>query len=863
MDPQRWRQLRPLLEQALDCEDDERETFVASLAADLQVPLRELLRAHGRPAALDLPVAQQLASVVLAADSDPAIGGTFGPYRIERLLGEGGMGAVYLASRFEGGFQQQVALKLIRGEFAHPGSRERFARERQILAGLQHPQIARLLDGGQTASGTAWFTLEYVDGQTITDYCRNQSLDLKARIALLRQLAGALAHAHRQLVVHRDIKPGNILVSADGAPKLLDFGIAKLLDEAPGAPLLTQAALGPMTPAYAAPEQFRGQAVTVATDVYQFGVLAFVLLTGHLPYSADPADVLDWARAVTEEEPLSLQRAAAAAGSVDAPAPELAWLKKLPRSLRQDLDAVLRVALAKDPAARYRSMDALADDLGALLDGRPVRVSRASSTDRLRRFIGRHQLAFATATLFVLALASTAGLALWQAARAAQQAQRAEATVDFLIGMFQVADPASNPGDRMTVNTMLAQGAQRLQDSPQVAPDLRGRLLKTIGELFITLGEFDQALPLLQQAVLLLPEGDRRARTQAMRLSAQAQFKIGASSRAGQLLLQAEDLAAGGADLADERAGIALLRGQMLRSEGRFEQALERYDQALRHAGQIADSDAAQRMRQSLRQHQATARNDLGQSAVALQLVAEAAALCNTLYGPHHWRCIGVRESEGWILADTDQLDRAQQLLEAALADKREVFGEHNILIGNSYYNLGNLAVRRQQFVIAEEHYRRAAAIYSKHVGADHPDVAWALSNAANAVLQQGRLEDALAVLAQCQQIWRNADVLQRRPLAASLRASVGVLLELRRPAVALPLASEALALSQAEFGDQGEDVARSLQSLGQVQLAVGDSTAGQASLQRALQLASAVKPVDPGLLEEIRAALMPAADTS
>ena len=372
--PERWRRLRPLLDHALDLDTQARAAFLRELSvedAQLRIDLERLLARHEETAEIDRPAAA-IAGAVLAQPthpdrkSAPHVGKRVGAFVLNRLIGAGGMGAVYAGDRVEGGFRQTVAVKLVSG--LHPGLTARFERERQILAELRHPNIAQLIDGGETADGMPYFAMEYIDGCPITEYAEREALDAPARVRLLIEVAEALAYAHRRHIVHRDIKPSNILVDREGAVKLLDFGIAKLLKDA-AAPTLTRQRVGPMTPEYAAPEQFKGDELSEATDIYQFGVLIFRVMVGRLPYRANVDDGLGWARAVSEEEPLSLltalreaRRAAGEERTLDTRA-----LRRYEVPRGTELDRIVRKALEKAPERRHASMDALIAELTAWL----------------------------------------------------------------------------------------------------------------------------------------------------------------------------------------------------------------------------------------------------------------------------------------------------------------------------------------------------------------------------------------------------------------------------------------------------------------------------------------------------------------
>jgi serine/threonine-protein kinase len=448
--PTSWLRLRSLLEEALELTGEARVRFIDALEDDdapLRAELVRMLAAHDRIGARPFPNAFERATPALGdalqeemALDNARIGHDIGPYRLTRLLGTGGMGAVYLAERSTDGFSQQVALKVMRRAFGSPTAQERFERERRILAGLKHPGIALLFDGGRTNDGQSYYTMEYVDGEIATEYCYSRLDSVAARMDVLLQIASALAYAHQRLIVHRDIKPSNVLVTADGRVKLVDFGLAKLLDS-PTDATMTQAGTMPMTPAYAAPEQYLTEEITVATDIYQFGVLCFVVLTGVLPYRGDPAEQLAWARAVTEDEPLMLARAFE---SSDLARLDVAAAKKYKHDLTRDLDAILRKALAKSPTERYGSTDAMMTDMRAFLDGAPVSARRAGPAYFAWRFAVRHRYAVSASIAAFVALGVTAIVAVRQAHIARGEADRSRAAANFVGSLFEVDDKGSD-----------------------------------------------------------------------------------------------------------------------------------------------------------------------------------------------------------------------------------------------------------------------------------------------------------------------------------------------------------------------------------------------------------------------------------
>jgi len=499
-----WNALRDALGQALDLGDADRQAYLDGLDPDLLRALRPLLDA----ALADDPVLDH-PDVVLAplAAADPTVaeGAVVGPYRIVALVGEGGMGRVYRARRADGAFDRTVAVKVVRQSLALAGAdvAARLRRERDLLAALDHPGIARLLDGGETEDGVSYLVTEFVDGPPITEWAEAQDLDVRDRVRLLLDVARAVDHAHRRLVVHRDLKPSNVLVTeADGTPRpvVLDFGIAKLLDEpndASNAFPLTRTGIRLLTPAYAAPELFEpGVSVTTAADVYGLGALLYELLTGRRPH--DDVD------GPPTTEPALPSRAVATA---DGEAPFDPAVRS--RALRGDLDTICLKALHPDPARRYASAAALADDLERSLDGRPVEARPDSVAYLVGRFARRNRTAVVASVAVLTAL--VAGLVVSLSALQAERAARAEAdeaadraieAADFLTNVLRTADPAATDGEPMTTRQSLDLSIGMLADVD--SPILKGTLLTSLGAIYGYIGEFHLADSLLVESVRAL-----------------------------------------------------------------------------------------------------------------------------------------------------------------------------------------------------------------------------------------------------------------------------------------------------------------------------------------------------------------------
>jgi tetratricopeptide (TPR) repeat protein/tRNA A-37 threonylcarbamoyl transferase component Bud32 len=486
-----WHRLNGLLATALELDGEARTVWLGTLppdALDLKPLLAQLL-ADGRD--LDgtsetLRPVVALAAEAMAGMRREAAGDRIGPWRLVRLLAEGGMGAVWEAARADGVMQRRAALKLPRAEWVDRGLTERITRERAILARLQHPAIAVLYDAGLAEGGRPYLALEYVDGVPIDAYCAGR--DLKDVLQLMVQVIRAVAYAHGQLVIHRDLKPANVLVTADGAPKLLDFGISKLLEgetSTAEATALTRMAGRPMTLAYAAPEQVLALAVTVAADVYALGVMLFELTTGQRLYQANEPRAL-------EAELLrgDLRRPSDAAGEA-----------ARARALKGDLDAIIGTALKRQPTERYDSAAALADDLERYLEGQPVRARPDSTGYRLKKFVARNTLPVVAAGAALVALGIGLGIALWQGNEARLQAQRATALNTFVLSLIRTADPNASRETKAADVAMLRSIEERIDHDFKGSPDQLLQLRVTVGEAYKNRGEMAAAQRVFQKAV--------------------------------------------------------------------------------------------------------------------------------------------------------------------------------------------------------------------------------------------------------------------------------------------------------------------------------------------------------------------------
>ena len=491
-----WHRLNRLLETGLGLEGEARVAWLSTLPtpdAELRPLLEQLLSPQDLTETAQFAVPLPARAWAEAPVTTEKAGQRLGPYRLLRELGVGGMGTVWLAERADGAFERQAALKLPRAEWIDGGLAQRFARERAMLASLNHPNIAQLYDAGWSEAGRPYLALEFVDGQPIQVWCEKQQLDTAARLRLFVDVIRAVAHAHARLIVHRDLKPSNVLVTAEGQVKLLDFGIAKLLagdSTAAEETELTRLSGRPLTPNYAAPEQILGQPISTATDIYALGVLLFELLTGERPYRLGGE---------------ALQRRAAledAIVHVDPPAPSAVTKDKAIRhTLRGDLDAIVLKALAKAPEQRYETAAAFADDIERYLNRLPVRAQRASTLYRLSRFVVRNRFAVGAVAAVIVALAVGLGVALWQATVARDEAARANTIKDFVLSIIQQADPRAAQASRVADLAMLKTVEQRIDKEFKGSAVERLQLRTAVARAYEQRGHHESARVLIHRAL--------------------------------------------------------------------------------------------------------------------------------------------------------------------------------------------------------------------------------------------------------------------------------------------------------------------------------------------------------------------------
>ena len=669
MSSTRWPRLEELFAAASTLDPSARRAFLDRECSDdpsLHAELSSLLQSHDAAAGpLD-----RLPHLTLSSSytEGPLAGTRIGPWQIERLIGSGGAGDVYLASRVDDAFEQSVAIKVLRRDAA--AELDRFHAERRILASLDHPGIARLLDGGVLADGRPYTVIEFVEGRALTDHCRERGADLHARLELFVQICEAVAYAHSRLVVHRDLKPANILVGADGHVKLLDFGIAKLLQS----PLATgdDATRAPLTLDYAAPEQLTGEPATTATDVYALGIIVFELLTGDRPSRSEGLPIARAIKLLLDEE--APPASAAAAKHADAPV--------APRRLEGDLDAIIAKCLRKDPSGRYDSANALRDDIERHLRHEPVRARGGARAYVLGRFMRRHRWSVAGVGIVAASLIAALAITLWQVKRVALErdaarhvAAREEAVRYYLTSMFRSSIEAGNDSS-VTAKSMLDRSAQRVLKEYRDDPRLAGQVVETLADLYGALGDVEGQAPLLETFLAQAgAESSPESVASARQKLANIEVLRGNSERAATLLDQADAFWRREPErFREQQLEGMFARGALLRQQGDLAGSIDLYRRAI--AARSAFSGHAHRETANLYNSLAISLTAAGRLEEALTAYRQALDIHAQLGRSEDLDALVMLANTGTLAYRTGRIKEAQQILGTAFRKQRALAGD-------------------------------------------------------------------------------------------------------------------------------------------------------------------------------------------
>ena len=765
-----WQEAMRVFDDWADADAARQADIVARLAARdaaAHAHLLELITADREAEGRHFLAADAIGDAQPLGDETPPpdlSGERIGAWRLHHLLGAGGSGQVWLATRCDGLHVGQAAIKLLRGATSDRQAQQRFAREGRLLARLQHPHIARLLDVGETGQGQRYLVLEHVDGERVDHWCDRHLADIETRLRLFLQVCDAVAYAHANLIVHRDLKPSNILVDASGAAKLLDFGIAKLLDDEEGTEEtreLTRVGGAVFTPEYAAPEQFGGERATAATDVYSLGIVLYLLLSGRRPYGDCNGTPGQWARTISGSEPrrLSLaaidrdedtERRAHARGATP---------QQLRRSLRGDLETILARAIKKDPAERYPTVQAFADDVRRYLRHQPIRARADSAWYRARKFVRRHRVGVAVSALAVLG-AAVGVLGVLRAERVAvREATRAQAVEQFLIGLFQEADPVHAQGEKRTVGDLLERGEKNLQTKLDDEPRTKLDLLGALGNIYDQLGNGPKAISLVQAAHdLAAREFGADSLEAGDALANLADVQKGASdlSAAEKSYLQARDILR---RYAGQRAkALALLDahlGFVYLQTNRSDAALAQYTIALPQIEKFFGAQSWELANE--KSLLASLYSEMNRPADAAALYAELGPLLDGASPEHALDAAVIRGNEGYVLMKLGRTAECEAVLRKAVAEYDRLAGPDNNYAVAALRTLGYAQVEVGEYAKAAATFAEVAARARRAFGAETGEYALNESFRAGPLLMTGHAEEAVAAM-------RNAvDVAQKK----------------------------------------------------------------------------------------------------
>jgi tetratricopeptide (TPR) repeat protein/predicted Ser/Thr protein kinase len=797
-----------LFAEALDLPEDERAGLLAARTASdpaLRAAVERLLQLAAQPApAFDAAMAAdaahhartRLAPPSSSAFTDPVDGQRIGAWRVVRRIGRGGMGTVFLVKRADGQYEQRGALKLVHANAAAADAHQRFARERRILASLDHANIARLLDGGQTEDGRLYFVMEYVEGRPIDRFCDGTRATIDRRLELFQEVCAGVQHAHDRLVVHRDLKPSNILVTDTGDVKLLDFGIAKLLSPDASAPETRL-----LTPEYASPEQWRGEPVAIASDVYQLGLLLYELLTGQPAQTLTGETPRSFERIVCEATPPLPSARARAAGAATRAARRVS-APRLARALSGDLDTIILFALRKEPARRYASARDLADDVRRHREGRPVRARGDAAGYRMAKFVGRHRVAVAIAAMALVAITVAMVFIAGERWRTAREATYAERVEDMLVELFSLPQPGAREGPPRAKH-YVDQAVTLVRTQFHGQPERQGRLLGQLGRAYSALGHYETAIGVLRQAVALreTPAGTRQpGLAQALEWLGQVEIYAGQYEQAEATLRRALAIrqAENGVTAASTTSSMLEL-GDLLHTQGRLSEAermlgdaipilraqpatlplaraLTDFGNVLRDRGRLAASEASYR-----------------ESLALFRKVLPARTAQVPLTEIYLSRLLIMRGEPG-------DLAGADAMLTTGLATLRGMFEDEHPLTALALKELGYLRIEQGRLADGDARLQEAQKVIERWLGANHPQVPRTRVHQAELARRQGRAREAIALAERTLEEF-TALGLTDHPAAIDARLVRGeALLSERRTPEALAVLRDGLARAERQF---------------------------------------------------------------
>jgi len=848
MTPERWARLQDIFHRASELDPDRQADFV-KVSCDGDEELCEealsLIRSGsetGHTNDFIQDAIGETAKDAVSSASGQVRGKRIGAYEVIDTLGHGGMGVVYLAERADKQFQQRVAIKLVRGGLLDPDIAIRLRSERQILASLEHPNIARLLDGGATEDGIPYLVIEYIKGRPINEYCDDERLGIEERLELFRTVCSAVHHAHRNLIVHRDLKPSNILVTPEGVPKLLDFGIAKILDASrtPHTVAVTQADLRLMTPEHASPEQVRGEAITTATDTYALGVLLYELLTGYRPFRVSGARMRQMEQIICETDPTPPSVMAHKGTSIDEKEDKRQFRVRpditsrlrnsTPEKLRGkfvgDLDNIVLMALRKEPERRYASVEQFSEDIKRYLDDLPIVACADTWAYRSQKFVRRHAVGVAMAAVFVLLLVNfgiymsvqrNEAVRLQQRAEEAtliaeQKGKTSEQVSAFLVDLFWATDPSQAQGEELSAKDLLDEGVKKI-DQLQDQPDIMAVLKDTMGRAYHGLGELQTARQLLSDALEIrqatLNQGDDQLLVKESLINLAAVLNEDAQYvEARDLLHEAIRINVPTPEGRHQNARALAELGDVVSANGRYAEAEAHYLKARNiFADLLADEsqdqgEISEEIAEVINQ-QAQAAQTMGDLSRAEILFREALRSAEDQLGSHHPQTIDYLHNLAVILQQQRKLSDAEPLFVKAIDLFRSVNGPDHHDLSVAMGNYGRLLYQKRDYERAEEVLEEALTLSIRIRGEDHPDVGFHKQNLGRLYGDIGDFRQAERYLTEAVEFYKN------------------------------------------KFGNVHARVASALVDLGEAEIKRNESATAEPLLREALEIEASVLPED------------------
>ena len=837
MTPERWNEIQHLFEAALEVSPADRKAYLAKAAKGDEELLNEvasLLAADDKNHEMLEGHALDRLDMTSFSSELSMEGQKIGPYQLVRQIGEGGMGLVFLAERVDGLFEQQVALKLIKRGMDTAQIVRRFESERRILARLQHDNIAQLFDGGITDEGLPYFVMEYVDGIPIDQYCDEQRLSIDDRLALFVTVCKSVLFAHANLVVHRDLKPENILVTPEGKVKLLDFGIAKVLGDGDEQTRLTQAGVRVLTPAYASPEQLRGEVVGTSTDIYSLGVVLYELLAGNRPLTniSGSAQVVSTDGSTDPDKPSTQIERALRSGDVS----EASTIskarntqpEKLRRRLTGDLDVICLKALRAEPERRYGSVEALSEDIQRHCSGLPVMARPETAGYLLRKFVQRHRAGLgATAAVFILIAALVTFYTIQlseERDKARLEAAKAQQVSEFLQNIFEVSNPSQSKGESVTARELLDNGASQLETELADQPDVKANMLDIIGNVYRELGLYTQADSMHRRALIdkkqLYGESHVEVATSLNLLGlvrrTQADYPGADSAYRAALDIQRQVLGSEHEDMAETLANLAVVARRMGKNEEAETMSRESLRQRLKLLGPDHTEVAATMNNLAIVLSQRRAFEE------ADSLYGEVSRILRLNEGDLHPGVASTLNNRAYIQGELGNPEESADLYAQSLALKKKLLGDKHPSNIRTMNNLASALIDLNQHQDAEPFVREATdmgrAIFSK----PHPDLATSL--AFLSIIQQNKkqLLEAESLRLEALDIQYAVFGQRHHRIATSKHALAWIYVEQGRLDQGEETMREALAMHTEVLGEKHFNVARDLRGLGEIQVQAG-----------------------------------------